>query len=98
MWRADVTRLRLRAVGEERRRRLLLVVALALAFVAEQLAGPHAQEALGAGVGAHGERRIGEGPGRWAGLHRPGRGQVLAAVDRGGRGLGRVVRLWLPWR
>lgn len=67
----------------------LLLVALALALVAEQLARPHAQEALGTGVGAHGERRVRGGQGsEWVdvgagqgGLHQQRRGQVLAAVD-----------------
>lgn len=97
--------LSLEAVGEagEARRRRLLLVALALALVAEELARPHAQEALGAGVRAHGERRVGrrqrpgEGPAVGAGegrLHQQGRGQVLAAVDR----VGRVARRRLPWR
>lgn len=42
----------------------LLLVALALALVAEELASPHAQKALGAGVRAHSERCVGRGPGR----------------------------------
>lgn len=99
--------LSLQVVGEasETRRRLLLVT-LALALVAEQLARPHAKEALGAGVGAHGERGVGGGLGcervdvgtGQRGLHQQGWGQVLAAVDGVGCCFGRVARLWLPWR
>lgn len=74
---------------------LVLFPTVALALVAEELAGPHAQEALGAGVGAHGEGGITRGTttGReaqewWRWLHKRGglgggAAAVSAAIDGG---------------
>lgn len=99
--------LSLQAVGEASEARWWLVlITLALTLVAEQLTCPHAQEALGTGVGAHGEwcvwggqgsEQAGVGAGQ-GGLHQQGWGKFLTAVDGVCCWLGRVARLWLPWR
>lgn len=66
----------------------VLLVTLALALVAEELAGPHAQEAFGAGVGANGQGCVGVGAGQGRGLHQEGRRRVvlLTAVHGAGQG------------